>query len=301
MLGWLFWTLFVSDLPTVWQVYQLPPPAGIEILQTKRLPYVLQPNQEKIIPPKSETAWATYDLDSGINITGHNVNEALPIASLTKLMTAQIILRDHDLDEVVQVPLEAVQIEGVKGGLLAYEKITVRTLLEAIFIGSANDAARALAIYNAGSEKDFVLKMNREAQYLGLTSAQFYNATGLDVYPTKDSNGQIMGNRMSARDLSILSRLLLRNEFVRATVNQREWYGVSVDGRFEHSLETTNDLLEQENVHGLKTGYTLLAKQCFIGLIEQDGHEYLTIVLGSDDRFGQTQELIQWMNRWVRW
>jgi D-alanyl-D-alanine carboxypeptidase (penicillin-binding protein 5/6) len=216
-------------------------------------------------------------------------------------MTAHIILRDHALDEVVQIPLEAIQTEGVKSGIYAYEKITIKTLLEAILIGSANDAARALAIYNADSEKEFVIKMNREARYLGLQSALFYNASGLDVYPSKNSDGKIQGNQMSARDLSILSRRLLQNDFFRTTIAKDVWIGSSVDGKFEHRMKTTNELLYQENVKGLKTGYTLLAKQCFIALVEQNGKEYLTIILGSENRFGLTQKLINWSTQNVRW
>lgn len=301
MLGWLFWTLFANNLPPTWQTHQIPQPAGIEILQTKEFPTIRTGAPINILPQKKGTAWAAYDSDSGIEIIGNNLNKPLHIASLTKLMTAHIIMRDHSLNEVVQIPPEAIQIEGVKGGFYAYEKVTVQTLLESILIGSANDAARALAIYNAGTEKDFVIKMNHEAQYLGLRSAQYHNSTGLDVYPSKEDNGQIKGNMMSARDMSILTRLLLRNKFVRATISKETWYGTSVDGKFEHFMETTNDLLNQEKVKGFKTGYTLLAKQCFIGLVEQNGHEYITIILGSEDRFGQTQKLIDWMSQNARW
>jgi D-alanyl-D-alanine carboxypeptidase (penicillin-binding protein 5/6) len=301
MLGWLFLTLFASEIPPVWQTYRVPSMAGIEILQTKRLPLIFSKEKSRVLPQEKEAAWAVYDVHSGTEIIGHNMHKQLPIASLTKLMTAQIILRDHELDEVVQIPLEAVQTEGVKGGFYAYEKVTIKTLLQAILIGSANDAARSLAIHNAGSEKEFATKMNLEAQYLGLKSAHFYNSTGLDVYPTKTDNGQIKGNLMSARDISILVRLLIRNDFVRETVNNETWYGASVDGKFEHYMETTNDLLSQENIKGFKTGYTLLAKQCFVSLVEQDKNEYITIVLGSKDRFGQTQKIINWMGRSVRW
>ena len=145
--------------------------------------------------------------------------------------------------------------------------------------------------------------MNQAAQELNLSSAQFWNATGLDIYPDKGKEGDVRGNQMSAYDISILARVLLRDDFFVRSIRQPVFSGSSVDGKFYHTKKSTNQLLGSFlSIKGLKTGYTILAGECFVALGEtSDGNEVITVVLGSDDRFGDTTRLLSWIYEAFEW
>ena len=273
----------------------------IEILQPAKIP---RKNVNKVAPKllnNNESAILAIDMGTGKELISKKEYRPQKIASLTKIMTSLIILENHDLNEEVVVPLKATQTEGVKGGFYQYEKLTVKTLLEAALIPSANDAAITLAIFDSETEENFAKKMNEKAQKLGLNSAKFYNSTGLDIYDEKSDKW--IGNQMSAHDLSILSKLALRNNFFRETVKKRKFSGTSIDKEFFHEKDSTNQLFDTFlNLKGVKTGYTKLAGQCFISLGEtEDGHEIMTIVLGSPDRFGETKNLLSWIYDSFTW
>ncbi len=275
---------------------------------------------EPALIPNPNRAVLAYDLESGKTLIEQNAYEKKPIASLTKLMTALIILENHDMDEVVTIPLEATQAGGVMIGLYQHEKITVRTLLEAVLIASANDAAVALAVHHAGSEENFVKHMNQRAFEMDLISGEFHNSSGLDIIQphtapaanTSDtlqdkaideSEFDVLGNHMSAWDLLLLSRKLWTFEFVRGTVTKPEFYGTSIDERFSHSRKNTNQLLDSFlNIKGLKTGFTYLAGECLVVIGEtQQGKLILSIILGSHDRFGETTDILSWIYDTYKW
>jgi len=208
------------------------------------------------------------------------------------------------MDEVVTIPEEVSTVQGAQIDLYAYEKMTVRTLLESVLIASANDSAVALAVYHAGDEASFAKEMNVRAKELGLDSAHFLNSTGLDIYPEEESTTEsIRGNVMSAEDILALTRRLLEYDFVRENVAKKEFEGISADGQFSHQKDSTNQLLGTfVNVKGVKTGYTELAGECLSALGEtKDGHEVITVMLGSTDRFGETKKLLSWIYDSFEW
>lgn len=272
-----------------------PKAPSFEIFVPKKIPEKIDTKETPSVVLDAKTALLALDVTSGKTLFSKKEYRAQNIASLTKLMTTLLILEEHEMDEVVQVDPEATKAVGASIDLFAYEKLTIQTLLEAILIGSANDAAVALAIHNAGSEAEFAQKMNQKARDLGLFSAQFFNATGLDMY--NEDKEEFYGNTMSAVDLMRLSRVLLRSDFVRETVQKEKFLGFSIDEEFFHEKDSTNQLLGTDlSLKGLKTGYTELAGQCFIALGEtEDGREILTVILGSEDRFGETEKLIRWI------
>jgi len=262
--------------------------------------------QKKIdkIAPKlindENTAIMAMDMSSKKILFQKKSDTARAIASLSKLMTALIILENHEFDEIVSVPLEATQVLGAKIEIYQHEELDVKTLLQSMLITSANDAALALAIFDAGDEKNFVKKMNQKAKELKLHSAIFYNSTGLDIFD-KQKN-KFYGNSMSARDTLKLTRKLLQNEFFRETVKKNYFSGTSVDGKFFHEKVSTNQLLGTFlNLKGVKTGFTNLAGECFIALGEKNGQEILTVILGSSDRFGETKEFLSWIYDSFEW
>lgn len=256
---------------------------------------------------------AVFAQDTASNkvLFAHRQDSPQSIASISKIMTFLIIREEHELDEVVTIPLEATKVEGAKAGFYAYEKVTIETLLQALLIPSGNDAAVALAIVNAGSEAEFVKKMNQKAQALGLKSAEFHNASGLDIFEVacadeaceKVLEEKVFGNTMSARDVAFMARIALQDDWFRHTVSQAEFYGESADQKFVHQKKSTNQLLQTfVGSKGVKTGYTGLAGQCFVNLSEDKaGREVLTVVLGSSDRFGETKNLLTWITDSFEW
>ena len=284
----------------------------------------------EISPVIKAKAAIAVDLENGLVLYEKNIHDPLPIASLTKLMTAVIVLEENDLKQVVKVSKVAAKTEGSKIWLAADEKITVEDLLYAVMIPSANDAAVALAENNSETEQKFVEKMNKKARELGLISSNFINATGLDE-AAKSTPGasakqdpesasylpQMFGlgllssieakpeteNYSTAYDLTLLARYAYGKSFVRRAAVKKELEISSVNGVLKHELKNTNDLLGSYlKVLGLKTGTTDDAGECLISIIENDqGHDILTVVLNSPSRYNETKILADWVFRAYKW
>jgi len=209
-----------------------------------------------------------------------NIEMQRSVASLTKLMTAIIVLENYDLDEVIKIPLSAVRREGAMGDLKPDESITVRSLLSIMLIDSSNDAAFALAERRA----DFVSLMNKKAKELGLANTHFANPDGLDK----------PGNYSSALDIEKIFSYLI-NTYPEAfeILKTKNMVVYSADGKTEHRLKNTNELLGKVNeVVAGKTGYTDEAGGSLILLTENN---IITVVLGSPDRFSESEKLINWL------
>lgn len=278
----------------------------IEIIEPSKIPSQNAGNIKPKLLDDEGLAIFALDLKSNKALFQKESNRSQNIASLTKLMTFLLIYENHDLNEVVTVSQAAARAPGAQIDLYAYEQLTVKTLLEAILIPSANDAAKALASFHAGTEDEFVIEMNQKAQKLGLKSAKFYNASGLDIIEPcdePDCTPKFHGNKMSAQDLMTLTRILLKNEFFRKTIQKEVFEGYSIDREFFHTKPTTNKLFDSiVDTKGVKTGYTKLARQCFINLSENnEGDEIITILLGSSDRFGETVNLVSWILSHYDW
>jgi D-alanyl-D-alanine carboxypeptidase (penicillin-binding protein 5/6) len=233
------------------------------------------------------------DYDTGVLLYKKNIHERLPMASLTKIMTAIIILENHDLDEVVTVQSDLSREVGVRMWLRQYEKITVESLLKALLIPSAGDAAIALAEYHSGSVEDFVAEMNERARELNLSDTRFVNPIGLDEE----------GHYSSAFDLAILSKYALHIPAFRSIVRMSEATVESVDGRFRHSFDSTNYLLNSYlDILGVKTGTTDGAGESLINLARgASGHEVLAVLLNSPSRFQENKSMIDWAFRSFKW
>ncbi len=260
-----------------------------ELIEVSSIPTLKQGKIEPVID-----ADAAYSMDLTSNTTLYTKNEhtELAIASLTKLMTAYIILEEEDLDSIVTVSYNAAAVEGSQIWLAQGETITVESLLYGLLIQSGNDCAVALAEFNAGSEENFINKMNQKARQLGLTETYFTSASGLD-----DEGYSTAG------DLAFLSMYLLKNDFIREITSLTSATITGTGGYPTHNLSSTNDLLDSYlNVKGLKTGKTGGAGECLITVAENPhGHEILTVILGSYDRFGETKLMLDWIYNSYDW
>ncbi len=223
------------------------------------------------------------EVSSGMVIFGKNIHEQRSIASLTKLMTALVVLEEENIWNTASVSEEAVSVEGSSMYLLTGESLRISDLLIGVLVRSANDAALVLAEQAGESVKEFVQMMNRRAHYLGMKNTHFSNPHGLD-----DPE-----NYSTAFDVALLSKKMIESDFVRRTAQIRKTSVSDITNSFSHELKTTNMLLSSPfSIYGLKTGTTDQAGECFVGLTKISGKEYLIVILGSSERFQDTKALI---------
>lgn len=226
-----------------------------------------------------------------------NTSEILPLASLTKLMTAVIILEDanYDLNGAAVISQTAADQENVPnyGNLKAGESFTVEKLLELMLSYSSNDAASALA--ELIGIDNFVNKMNLKARGLGLNQTQFLNPTGLDpeslFYGQETQN---YFNRSTAGDLAVLARYILENHPLILDITLKKKLYAVQNGVSDLTL------LENQIMLGGKTGYTDEAGGCLVFIFKnENGNLFLNAILGSpssETRVADAQKLIDWIN-----
>lgn len=229
-------------------------------------------------PKVDGRAYLVENGSTGEVLVARNARTRLPMASITKLMTVLVVLRYADPDEVVTVSRRAARVGESSAYLRPGDRLTVRELVEAALIQSANDAAVALAEHvGGGSERKFVALMNAEARRLGLTDTHFANASGLDA----------PGHYSTARDLTALARAAMRHPLVRATVRRRE---VTISGG--RRLRNWNDLLGTlPGVIGVKTGHTSAAGWSEVVAARGSGVTVYATLLGAPTRAARNAAL----------
>lgn len=243
-------------------------------------------------PSLSAKAAIAFDLDSGTILYSKNMEEKLPIASLTKLMTALLVVKHGDLNDEVTVKRSQAGVVGSTMGLVANEKMTVGDLLKGMLISSSNDAALVLSDFIAGSPDKFVDMMNNQALFLGLKSTRFANPVGWD---SED-------NYSNTLDLIKIVREFLEYPQLVLMTKTRQTVVTSIDGKYVHQLRSTNKLLlENSKVIGLKTGFTSKALGSLIVLYDHNGAKIATVVLDSNNREDDTQKLLDWVFDVYKW
>ena len=229
-------------------------------------------------------------------------DEKLPIASLTKLITADIVLEHYDLSQIIEISHQAVGEEGNSGEFKIGETLTVENLLYSLLIESSNDAAEALT--EVIGKDAMVDLMNLEAKVIGMENTRFFNPTGLDP---DDINGPI--NYSSTKDLATFAAYLLKtNPKILEISTLSEYNLYSPEGIFHHKLTNTNELLGESaswrtRVIGSKTGWTPQAQGCLLLAIkaQKDRGVIINIILGSPDRFEEMKKLINWIGEAYQW
>lgn len=243
-------------------------------------------------PQLSARAALSFDLNSGAILYTKNFDQELPVASLTKLVTALVVVDKLSFNDEVVVERADTLVVGSNMGLVPGERIKVIDLLHGMLISSSNDAAMALSRQVAGSAEEFVVLMNQKITALGLSSSHFSNPVGLDSadnYSTTFDLGRIVGEFVSKPELARVVQL-------------RQLEVASVDDKFRHVLTSTNELLiEDASIMGIKTGYTDEAKGNLVIRKKQGEADVVTIILGSDDREEDTRKLLAWVFGSYRW
>lgn len=218
------------------------------------------------------------DAATGKVLFEYNADEALPPASVTKVMTLLLVFEAIDsgalaLTDTVTASENAASMGGTQIYLEPGERMSVEDLVKSVVISSANDAACALAEHIAGSESAFVAKMNERARELGMNNTNFENTNGLD--------DTAKNHVTSARDIAIMSRELMKHEkiFDYTTV----WMDTIRNGEF--GLSNTNRLLRTySGCTGLKTGSTSKAKFCISATAKRGDLSLIAVVMGAPTR-----------------
>ena len=244
-------------------------------------------------PSINADAYLLLDYLTGEVLVAHNIDERLPPASLTKLMTSYILAEEVDagrltLDDEVTVSRNAwSQNPTFRGSSLMWiepgKRVTVGELEKGIVISSGNDATVAIAEHIAGSEEAFVALMNNYAEQLGLDATHFENTHGL---PNPD-------HLTTARDLGVLAVATIRDHPERYKVYRELSYTYNDITQYNR-----NHLLREDpSVDGLKTGYTSVAGYGLVASAERDGMRLISVVLGSNStrsRKAETRALLNY-------
>jgi serine-type D-Ala-D-Ala carboxypeptidase (penicillin-binding protein 5/6) len=226
---------------------------------------------------------------SGRVLLEKNASRRLPPASLTKIMTALVALESAPIQEVVKIDGRALAHRSSLK-FQAGEEFLLRDLVTAMLVVSANDACEAVAWHIGGDEKQFVGMMNERARSLGLKNTHFANACGFDA----------PGHYSTAVDLAKLTEQALQEPLfsmmVRTLVRDIE----TVDGTRQMSLHTTNELLVDPDVNGVKTGYTSKAGRCLIATMSKEGHRLLLVGLNLMDQWEQASRILRYGHEVLR-
>ncbi len=229
-----------------------------------------------------------------------NEHEAVPIASLTKFMTALVAIQTYPLDERITMSAKAIATEGAQGDFSEGQVFTVRDLLYPLLMESSNDAAAALGEHKG--ESSFVRLMNGTAEILHMNRTRFFNPTGLDPAEGNDVNVS------SARDLAALVEYIRESKpEVFDILSLQEFDLKDANGSHHHTILNTNELLQdhefQTKVLGGKTGYTEKARGCLIIILQSpnDRGYIVNVILGSDNRFEEMKKLIQFTYEGYVW
>ena len=218
------------------------------------------------------------DAATGTVLFEKNADEALPPASVTKVMTLLLVMEALDagqyaLTDMVTVSAHAASMGGSQVFLKEGETMSVEEMVKCVVISSANDCAVALAEFTAGSEESFVERMNTRAAELGLANTHFENTNGLD--------DTVTNHKTSARDIALMSAALIRHPTI--LKYSGIWMDTIRDGAF--GLTNTNRLVRfYPGCTGLKTGSTAKAGFCVSATAERDGLSLICVIMGSTSR-----------------
>lgn len=270
-----------------------PLPSFLSILDNQQVSTlnIWHPNIEKIFsnfskaPEISAKSALVYDLTTGKTLYSKNPLEKLPMASLTKIMTAVVALENKKKDDKYQV-VKSDLVGEDSMGLSDGEILSLNELLYGLMLNSGNDAAETLAGNYPKGRQAFIKAMNDKVKSLGLTSTHFTNPTGLegdgDQYTT-------------AYDLLVMTSFAMRFESFANVVSTFDYHIFPTNAHKEFYLENqTNLLTSYPGVKGVKTGFTPEAGLCLVTYLDYNGHKIIGVILGSDNRRAEMKNLLDY-------
>ena len=229
------------------------------------------------------TSSALYNPDTKSFLYQNNANKRLPMASTTKIVTALIAIETLDQDELLTIPKEAVGVEGSSLYLTENDQLTVKDLVYAVLLQSANDAATALALRISGSIPAFAEKMNERVAAIGVTDTHFENPHGLDSSE----------HYTTARDLSLISAEALSNSTFRSIVSTYK-YSFKL-GDATRTVVNHNKLLRSyDGCIGVKTGFTKKSGRCLVSAAERNGITLVAVTLDDPDDWRDHKSMLEY-------
>ncbi len=221
-----------------------------------------------------------------------NTGRILPIASLTKLMTAIVVMENYDLEKIIEISENSILVDGTSGGLVVGEKLKIKDLLYIMLVQSSNDAAMSLAQDNPDMPyESFINLMNGKATELGLMNTSFKEPVGLDSF-----------NQSTTSEIAVITEYVFQFPLLAEILKTSEATIYSIDKNIIHKITNTNQLLGKiPQLIGGKTGYTGEAGGCLMTISNIESTNYLiTVVLGSTQREIDTEKLIDWaQTAWI--
>jgi D-alanyl-D-alanine carboxypeptidase (penicillin-binding protein 5/6) len=237
-------------------------------------------------PPEiSAQAAVLIDVSSGRILFAKEPDVRLPIASLTKIMTAIVAIEHGDLNDMVKASKNAVGVEGSSIFLRLGEELSLEDLLYGLMLRSGNDAAVAIAEHVGGSVEGFVYLMNEKARILGLENTHFMNPHGLD-HPEHYS---------TARDLAILTSYALKNPTFQKIVSTQVKTAPLADEAWDRKWFNKNKMLRMyQGADGVKTGYTRLAKRCLVSSATRNERQLAVVVINDGNDWNDSARLLDY-------
>ncbi len=236
------------------------------------------------------------NLGSDRILISRNPDQELPIASLTKLITALVVVENEPLDRKVNIPAYVRKTPKSVIGLVPGDTVSVKDLLHGLLMQSGNDCAESLAHSFPGGRKAFLKAMNRKAQAIRATRTHFYTPSGLDFKLVQTEEGKkqetVKCNTSTAREVARIARVAFGNSIIRSICLKRHFTMHSKKKKEGYRVSSTNKLLRENfPVTGGKTGFTVKAGHCLATSFSPGRSNLLIVVLGSPDHFGDTRLL----------
>lgn len=236
-------------------------------------------------PATNAQAASLIDVKSGRILYSHQGDAEMPVASLTKIMTAIVAIEHGKLDEKVSVSKHAYRKEGSSIYLELGEEMTLENMLYGLMLRSGNDAATAIAEHVGGSEEGFVHLMNEKVKMLGLKHTRFQNPHGLDA----------KGHYSSANDLAVITAYSLKNPIFKEIVKTQTKKAPNPNHPWDYKWDNKNKMLRfYEGADGVKTGYTKIARRCLVSSASRAGQQLAVVTLNDGDDWNDHQKLLDY-------
>ncbi|WP_334071631.1 MULTISPECIES: D-alanyl-D-alanine carboxypeptidase family protein [Paenibacillus] len=244
-----------------------------------------QAQGEPAAPTTHAQASSLIDVTSGRILYSASGDQELPIASLTKIMTAIVAIEHGKPDELVKVSRNAYGKEGSSIYLHLGEEMSLENMLYGLMLRSGNDAATAIAEHVGGSEEGFVYLMNQKAKMLGLEHTQFKNPHGLDAD----------GHYSSANDLAKLTAYALHNPLFKEIVKTPSRRAPNPNDPWDYRWDNKNKMLRfYEGADGVKTGYTKTARRCLVSSATRGGQQLVAVTINDGDDWNDHRKMLDY-------
>lgn len=233
----------------------------------------------------SSEGYVVMECSSNRVLAGGNINEKLPMASTTKVMSAILAIENGNLKDVIKIEKRDTNIEGTSISLCEGEKLTLEDLLYGMMLVSGNDAAVTIANHLGGSIEGFAKMMNEKAKELGMNNTNFENPNGL---PNDN-------HYTTAYDYGLLASYAMKNKTFVKIINTKKWSMPYKNRPNERIIYNRNKLLNSfDGANGVKTGYTKKAGKCLVFAAKRNGMQLVGVVLHSYNHYEDAKSLLSY-------